>query len=112
MDEAAGLPSVKVRCFRRFLALWLRVVRSPVQMSMVQAIVPAPIAIRAKAMNGNNIQVTTPHQGRRPPIFSAIGAPNQSSAALNLPMGLLHFHNLSRILYKLPSIPPTLEAGI
>src|SRR4051794_5895988 len=112
MEDAAGLPNFRVRRFWGYLALWLRVARSPVQVSMIQAIVPVPIASRAKAMNGESIQVTTPHQGRRPPILSARGAPNQSSAALNLPMGQLHFHHLSRILYKLRYSPPPLEVGI
>jgi hypothetical protein len=112
MDDAVDLPNFKVRGFREYLALWLRVARSPVQASMIQAIVPVPIASRAKAMNGESIQVTTPHQGRRPPKFSAKGAPNQSSAALNLPMGNLHFHHLSHILFKLRLTPPSLEAGI
>jgi hypothetical protein len=112
MDDAADLPNFKVRGFREYLALWLRVTRSPVQVSMIQAIVPVPIASRAKVMNGESIQVTTPHQGRRPPKFSAKGAPTQSSAALNLPMDQLHFHYLSHILSKLRSMSVPLEAGI
>jgi hypothetical protein len=97
MEDAADLPNFKVRGFREELAVWLRIARLPVQMSMIQAIVPAPIPRRAMAMNGESVQVTTPHQGRRPPIFSARGAPNQSNAILNLPMGQIHFHHLSRI---------------
>jgi hypothetical protein len=112
MDDAADLPNFKVRGFREYLALWLRVTRSPVQVSMIQAIVPAPTVSRVKAMNGRSIQVTTPHQGRRPPKFSAKGAPSQSSAILNLPMDQLHFHHLSHILFKLRSMPAPLEAGI
>jgi hypothetical protein len=112
MDDAAGLRNFKVTGFRGELAQWPRTARLPVQVSIREAIVPAPTPSRAMPMNGKSIQVITPHQGRRPPIFNATGAPNQSSATLNLPMGQLHFHHLSRILYKLRSSPPPSEVGI
>jgi hypothetical protein len=112
MDDAAGLRNFKVMGFRGELALWPRTARLPVQVSMMEAIVPAPMPSRAMAMSGESIQVITPHHGRRPPNFNAIGAPNQSSATLNLPMGQLHFHRLSQILFKLHSLPPTSEVGI
>src|SRR3954462_14434545 len=112
MEDAAALPNFRVKGFRGELMFWPRMARSPVQVSMMEAIVPVPNPSRATATKGESIQVTTPHQGRSPPVSSARGAPSQSSAALNLTIGQLHVHHLSYICCKLRFLLPPMEAGI